>query len=403
MIGDDVQASVLPVLAWLMTYTVHSTLLLGGAALVAWRFSDEHWWLARLWKAAMLGAIVTTSLQMATEREPLTGRWTVIPDGAAIVGDRASEAPTAARRQTPKDRDSEHSPAETSTGQVAPVVSAPGADRNPSDDTVVQASTVTPRAARQAPRSALPWVAVACWVGAAAFGLVRFILAHHRVRRLLFAGARGTTADLDQFAIEIRDRAAVRLVVSETCDVPMALPGRTIVVPERFTTELRADEQRAALAHEIAHIVRRDAEWQSLAVILERVFFFQPLHRLARRELSASAEFLCDEWAVRYTGTPLALARCLASVATWATPPLTRGLEPLPWLDMIRPWFVASSAFLTNRASRRAALPQHGWPRPSSRSVSPRPRSRATRPSSRQLSVNRPRRQPSRRDGRISQ
>jgi hypothetical protein len=67
---EQLQPSVLPVAAWLMTYAVHSTLLLGGAALVAWRSSDEHWWLTRLWKAAMLGAIVTTSVQIVIEHEP---------------------------------------------------------------------------------------------------------------------------------------------------------------------------------------------------------------------------------------------------------------------------------------------------------------------------------------------
>ena len=54
--------------------------------------------------------------------------------------------------------------------------------------------------------------------------------------------------------------------------------------------------------------------------VLERALFFQPLNRLARARLCDSAEFLCDEWAVRRTQSPLALARCLSIVASWWSP-----------------------------------------------------------------------------------
>src|SRR5438094_922297 len=50
---------------------------------------------------------------------------------------------------------------------------------------------------------------------------------------------------------------------------------------------------------------------------VERRFFFQPLNRLARRELETTAEYLSDEWAMRKTGSAVALAKCLATVAEW--------------------------------------------------------------------------------------
>jgi HEAT repeat protein len=99
--------------------------------------------------------------------------------------------------------------------------------------------------------------------------------------------------------------------------VPLALGGRHIVLPERFFDELDPEQQRAALAHELAHVARRDPEWRIAVEILERALFFQPLNRLARARLCDSAEFLCDEWAVRQTQSPLALARCLSVVASW--------------------------------------------------------------------------------------
>ncbi len=90
-------------------------------------------------------------------------------------------------------------------------------------------------------------------------------------------------------------------------------------MPERFLDQLDAEQQQAALAHEVAHVVRRDPAWRVLASVLERAFFFQPLNRIARVRLAESAEFLCDQWAVQHTRRPLALARCLSAVAAWTS------------------------------------------------------------------------------------
>ena len=53
--------------------------------------------------------------------------------------------------------------------------------------------------------------------------------------------------------------------------------------------ELDAPQLRAMLAHELAHLERRDPQWLAFACILERAFFFQPLNRLARRGILGSA------------------------------------------------------------------------------------------------------------------
>ena len=102
--------------------------------------------------------------------------------------------------------------------------------------------------------------------------------------------------------------------------MPLALAGRHIVLPDRFLEELDPEQQRAALAHEMAHVARRDPEWRIAVEILERALFFQPLNRLARARLCDAAEFLCDEWAVQQTQSPLAMARCLSVVASWWSP-----------------------------------------------------------------------------------
>ena len=67
-------------------------------------------------------------------------------------------------------------------------------------------------------------------------------------------------------------------------------------------------------------MIRRNPAWRILAGAIERAFFFQPLNRVARAKLCEWAEFLCDQWAVQQTRSPLALAPYLLIVASWASP-----------------------------------------------------------------------------------
>ena len=97
----------------------------------------------------------------------------------------------------------------------------------------------------------------------------------------------------------------------------MALNGREICLPEHAVTQLGVEQQKGLLAHELAHIARHDPLWLVASGVIECLFFFQPLARLARRRMQECAEYLCDDQAARYTGGGLALARCLVEVARW--------------------------------------------------------------------------------------
>src|SRR5256886_14723880 len=112
-------------------------------------------------------------------------------------------------------------------------------------------------------------------------------------------------------------RRRVHPTMARTISSPVALGLSEICVPELALSELGAEQQRSMLAHELAHLARRDSLWLAGASLIERCLFFQPLNRLARRELETTAEYLSDEWATRKTGSPVALAKCLATVAEW--------------------------------------------------------------------------------------
>lgn len=112
-----------------------------------------------------------------------------------------------------------------------------------------------------------------------------------------------------------------RLTTSPYLDGPIVIRGEEICLPEKALESMNEEQLEAMIAHELAHIVRRDYFWTILLLLIDTLFFFQPLHRLARKELHASSELLCDAWAARATGNAMALAACLVEVATWIKQP----------------------------------------------------------------------------------
>ncbi|HSS52116.1 MAG TPA: hypothetical protein VLX28_24505, partial [Thermoanaerobaculia bacterium] len=88
-------------LAWLLTYLLHSTLLLGLAWLASkplarWSVAAEE----TMWKLALVGALLTASLQLAAGWEPAAGRWRLAaePSPAATVTTEGTARTTGTER-----------------------------------------------------------------------------------------------------------------------------------------------------------------------------------------------------------------------------------------------------------------------------------------------------------------
>jgi len=171
----------------------------------------------------------------------------------------------------------------------------------------------------------LPWksIVVALWILVGGLGITGFLWAWSRLivrlkgRREIVAGPlREKLTELSR-AAGLRGRVA--LFASSTIASPMTYGWlrRRVCIPVRALTDLSPVQQESMLAHELAHVKRRDPLWFCVYTLCERVLFFQPMNRTARRELQDIAELLCDDWAVRWTGGRLALASCLTEVAEW--------------------------------------------------------------------------------------
>jgi beta-lactamase regulating signal transducer with metallopeptidase domain len=322
----------LRVAAWLLTYALHSTVLLAAAALLTARWVRGEASRETLWKAALLGGLVTASVQTAGWTVPDLGRWELFvlrstPAQAPAASHPVSSTPMPASAQIDAPENASR-PSAASPSRAA----APQVESTPAPTVAPARVSPAPEASAPAPTSRRPLLAWAllAWTAGAAAMLARLAWRQVRLRQLL--RGRAAVADDGVLAMlaELRRSAGiwrpVRLMVSPASPTPLALGGGEICVPPRFLSDLDPDQQRSALAHELAHLARRDPAWHFGVSILESIFFFQPLNRIGRMRLRESAEFLCDAWAARQTGSPLGLARCLAEVASWVAP----GRHPIP-------------------------------------------------------------------------
>lgn len=136
---------------------------------------------------------------------------------------------------------------------------------------------------------------------------------------------------------------AVRLLESTMVQTPMAIGWLkpVVLLPIGLVNRLSVAEVEAVLAHELAHIARRDWIFNLLQAFIESLFYFHPavwwISAVVRRE----RENCCDDAALAATGNPLAFAKALVQVQEMATPVpvLALGLSGTrrrPLLDRVR-------------------------------------------------------------------
>lgn len=277
----------------LATYLLHSTLL-----------SAAVWLLERArilrgtpvrefaWRVALVGAFLTTSLQMAGASTWLvrSPRHVVTLAGAQLDAD------------SPQD-------ARVLRNVSAPVLAA--------WERTMESATST------ATRVLSPWLGrlwralVPIWLVGAAIGLVRLgfnMLSVARRLRTLRAPPASLAAELQTLCAERQVRTP-RLWVSGAWSGPVVLPIGAMIMPAWVADQLDAEQRRVLLAHELAHVVRGDARHAVLMLFLRAIFWMQPWHAFAARRLTALGEWAADDWAARDGRSALRLAESLVECA----------------------------------------------------------------------------------------
>jgi hypothetical protein len=152
-------------------------------------------------------------------------------------------------------------------------------------------------------------------LGAAA-GVMRLMRAHRRLRREL-ADRRPIAPALHRALVQRTGIGGdIALGVSGAVRSPLVW-DRSVVLPVQAITDFTIEQLACVFAHEVAHIRRRDVHWRWIVALVQRVFFVQPLNRLATHRLRELAECSCDDFAVERTGSPVVLASALGAVAAW--------------------------------------------------------------------------------------
>lgn len=331
----------LPLATWLGTYLLHSTVLFGIAwAIDRWRWLRSPALRELLWRAAMVGALVTATAQSAgvAARAPMASWLPFTPRTLPLAVAREVGAADAATFGAAIAADAAIAAVATSAASE-PALPAP----RPTDSA---GAGNRAGSSGQWMSLRLPRLIAALWIAGAALLILRLAAHGWRTRRDLAGRTPGDAALRRELAsiCDTQRRSVPALSVTAAIAGPVALPNGEIVLPPWVSVQLDVRQRRAVLAHELAHQVRRDPQWLVLTLALDALLWLQPLHRLARRRLGALAELEADAWAARLLCDPRALAESLAAcaerlfatrTALWSAGMVTGSRHDCPLLERI--------------------------------------------------------------------
>lgn len=299
------------VAAWLANYVLHSTLLSAVAWLISRLVSLEPTTREVAWRLALLGGLVTATGVVAGQSfvsRPTPAGPPMTPVLAATGSEMTSwldqsRGPRALRLRgdapsaTPECRSAVRALISGASNRIDSVQDACGG-RTPT------------------------WYSTAAliWLLGAAI-CVGFEAWRRRGLREVFKSLAEPGPEVADSLARLSEETGVRVPragCSPLLSSPSVLPGNVLALPMRCADDLPADELRAAIAHELAHVVRRDVQWLGLFRFVAALCWIQPLNRLAVRKLQEAAESACDDWAISHTGEPLALARSISAVVQWS-------------------------------------------------------------------------------------
>ncbi len=105
----------------------------------------------------------------------------------------------------------------------------------------------------------------------------------------------GISGLLEKFKIH----QSVKIVTSSQINIPLTfgLMNPVIIIPDRHKNR-DSEDLLPIIAHELAHIQRKDLLAVGLQATLNILFFFHPLMRLVNRQLDLNRERICDGLAI---------------------------------------------------------------------------------------------------------
>lgn len=222
---------------------------------------------------------------------------------------------------------------------------------------VEQAAVAVPE---PSPSIAWPVVLAGLWIAGVLFALARLAAGVRRTMALC-RRSRPLPAHLqrevDVLAAPLGSGPRARVRLSDDIDAPQVVGclTPTVLLPASLT-QLTAREREMVLAHELAHVRRRDLAWGWLPAVAERLFFFHPLARLAAREYLVAREAACDAEAVAtFDAAPHEYGRLLVRLGVSRPLHDIAAASSSPSIASLKRRLVMLHAISPDRRTRRAA------------------------------------------------
>jgi beta-lactamase regulating signal transducer with metallopeptidase domain len=163
------------------------------------------------------------------------------------------------------------------------------------------------------------------WLAGASLLLARFAGGCWRVHRLRRASLREPVSPWqsasERLAARLGVTVAFRVVDSGVVDAPGVIGSirPLILLPVAVLTNMAPAQIEMILAHELAHIRRRDYAMNLFQTVAEALLFYHPCVWWVSARIREAREHCCDDVAVEICGEPTEYAAALAELASWRT------------------------------------------------------------------------------------
>ena len=161
---------------------------------------------------------------------------------------------------------------------------------------------------------------VVIWLLGMLASLLRFMGGYALVRRYRHHRVRPVMGEWDKrfslLADRLRVNRNVKLLESALIKVPMAIGylKPVILLPLGALNGVPAQQMEAILAHELAHIKRRDYLMNMIQSLLEVIFFYHPVVWWLSSNIRIERENICDDIAITITGNTMEFAKALTNI-----------------------------------------------------------------------------------------
>lgn len=235
-------------------------------------------------------------------RREISPPWGAAAAGPARARDGKHLPPTGNQHRPEAKSVARTEPAAGLSDKAAPRASDPGVKASITGSMSRSTRAVLERlvAVRDA-IAGLPPVPIYMWIGVAALLVLLRLFRSVALRRVV-SRARPAPRRMREL---VSDMAGVmgldsppETLTTESRISPMVWCGvrPKLVIPEDLWASLDDDSRRAVIAHELAHLKRRDHLLHWVAALVGAAYWWHPAAWWARRKLNEEAEASCDAW-----------------------------------------------------------------------------------------------------------